>query len=111
MSVSLEVGHTFAAFFWSNRDKPRETLLKIVVVQAAIEVGYIPDLHADELFICCRKLLVILYPILNIGSYLLYPNSKLVAGAQDYPSSGSIPCHYAVYLGVLYTPGQKLFIP
>jgi hypothetical protein len=30
-------------------------LIKIVVVQAVIEVGFIPVLHADELFIFCRK--------------------------------------------------------
>jgi hypothetical protein len=36
MSSSLEVDHTSAVFDWNNRDKPPETLIKVVVDQAAI---------------------------------------------------------------------------
>jgi hypothetical protein len=109
MSTSLEIDHTSAIFDWSNRDKTLETLIKVVVFEAAFEVEYISNLHADERFICFLSNSSFC-SLLNNGSLLLHPKSELVAGAQDYPSSGGIPCHYSVYLGVFSTPWQKLFI-
>ena len=40
MPIILEVGHTFAIFVWSNRDKPRETLIEVRYSGRDISLAY-----------------------------------------------------------------------